>query len=178
MKKILYLILAIFILVVATGFFSRINQNSACPVEKALFTVRGNSMVGLLESGQEVTASMGYYQCHDARRGDIVLYKLAASSEPIVKIVRAIPGDTWSLQEVGDRYQIIVNGRVLTTSKNEPYQFGSKNAALLENYIRDYKGIIPENAYLIFGNQVSGSVDSSRLGLVSKKDFLGKVIPK
>jgi len=47
---------------------------------------------------------------------------------------------------------------------------------MLSLYERDYKGVIPKNAYLILGNLVEGSLDSSRFGLVGKSDFLGKVV--
>jgi len=36
------------------------------------------------------------------------------------------------------------------------------------------KGIIPENSYLILGNLVSGSIDSTTFGLIDKGDILGK----
>jgi type IV secretory pathway protease TraF len=46
---------------------------------------------------------------------------------------------------------------------------------VLSLYEKDYKGIIPEDAYLILGNLPQGSLDSSHFGLVGKKDILGKV---
>jgi hypothetical protein len=49
---------------------------------------------------------------------------------------------------------------------------------LLSLYEKDYKGIIPEDAYLILGNLPQGSLDSSHFGLVGKKDILGKVSVK
>jgi type IV secretory pathway protease TraF len=45
---------------------------------------------------------------------------------------------------------------------------------MLSLYEKDYKGIIPQNTYLILGDQPSGSVDSSVFGLVDKSDILGK----
>jgi len=38
-----------------------------------------------------------------------------------------------------------------------------------------YKGVIPENTYLLLGNRVSGSVDSTTFGLVDKSGIVAKV---
>jgi len=37
-----------------------------------------------------------------------------------------------------------------------------------------YEGIIPEGAYLIFGNLVTGTLDSTQYGLVSIEGIIGK----
>jgi len=46
---------------------------------------------------------------------------------------------------------------------------------MLSLYERDYKGVIPENAYLLLGNRASGSVDSTTFGLVDKSGIVAKV---
>jgi hypothetical protein len=54
-------------------------------------TVQGYSLRGLVEDGQTIIALMGYYNCHDIERGDLVLYSYAGSSDPLLKIVKGIP---------------------------------------------------------------------------------------
>jgi type IV secretory pathway protease TraF len=46
---------------------------------------------------------------------------------------------------------------------------------MLSLYERDYKGIIPENAYLLLGNNISNSIDSTVFGLVDKSGIIAKV---
>jgi type IV secretory pathway protease TraF len=46
---------------------------------------------------------------------------------------------------------------------------------MLSLYEKDYKGVIPKNAYLLLGNRISGSVDSTTFGLVEKSDIIAKV---
>jgi type IV secretory pathway protease TraF len=63
----------------------------------------------------------------------------------------------------------------LKNSQNQPYILDERGYRVLSLYEKDYKGIIPEDAYLILGNLPQGSLDSSHFGLVGKKDILGKV---
>ncbi|PIR87372.1 MAG: hypothetical protein COU11_00730 [Candidatus Harrisonbacteria bacterium CG10_big_fil_rev_8_21_14_0_10_49_15] len=167
---------------------------SRCYTEEVK-TVRGSSLSGLVEPGTQITAAMGYYACNNIQRGDIVLYHFGGSTEPLIKIVKAIPGDEWSLRPIDPRGRlpagqageddkeieenishIIVNNRVLENSLGEPYRVNAKEAKLLSLYLRDYGGVIQKSAYLILGNTVSGSTDSRRFGLVSSRDILGKVL--
>lgn len=46
---------------------------------------------------------------------------------------------------------------------------------MLELYARSYP-VIPQDAYMILGNQIEGTLDSSRFGLVAKQDIVGKVL--
>jgi type IV secretory pathway protease TraF len=46
---------------------------------------------------------------------------------------------------------------------------------MLSLYEDDCSEGIPQNTYLILGNLTSGSLDSSRFGLIDKSDILGKV---
>src|SRR3989344_1011328 len=150
---------------------------SGCSVEKKTFIVRGDSLKDVIESGTEITAVFGWYDCHDIARGDIVIYKFAGNKDaPIIKIVKGIPGDTLHVESVTRGEQIVINGKPLKNSKGEVYILDSRAGRLLSLYENDYKNEIPEGTYLILGNISTGSLDSSRFGLVSASDFLGKVI--
>lgn len=69
---------------------------------------------------------------------------------------------------------VSVSGETLKNSQSEPYLLGEGGYRILSLYERDYKGIIPPDTYLILGNLASGSLDSTRFGLVGKSDILGK----
>jgi len=46
---------------------------------------------------------------------------------------------------------------------------------MLKLYVKSYP-VLPDNTYLILGNKVSGSSDSTRFGLIDKSDIVGKIM--
>ncbi len=157
-----------------TGEEKTENQNQKCSVSMEEKIVQGYSLSGLIEDGQTIRAFIGYYDCHEIRRGDLILYSYAGSSDPLLKIVKAIPGDSFSLQNTGGGWAVLVNREVLKNSENEPYALDERGHLMLSLYENDYGGVIPADTYLIMGNLVSGSTDSSRFGLINKNDILGR----
>ncbi len=154
-----------------------------CPVIEEEKTVRGNSLTGLLEDGETVSVLIGYYDCNEIEREDLILYSYAGSDAPLIKIIRGVPGDRFELREAngdsdenGKVWHIIIGGEILTNSNGESYILNERGYGMLSLYEESYEGIIPEDSYLILGNLTSGSMDSSRFGLVHRDDMLGKVI--
>ena len=43
---------------------------------------------------------------------------------------------------------------------------------MLNLYVTSYQGVIPENTFLVLGNQENGTMDSSQFGLIHKNDVL------
>jgi signal peptidase I len=154
---------------------SNSNQSSTnCQIRKISEIVRGNSMSGILENGQEITVLEGYYKCHEVQRNDIVVYNYAGGNNHLVKIVKAIPKDSWYLKMTDSGYEIIVNQKPLKTSSGEVYKIPPSNVSMLKLYTNNYP-TIPENTYLLMGNLPYGTLDSTRFGLVNKADIIGKV---
>lgn len=149
-------------------------QSCVLAIEKK--AVQGGSLSGLVEDGQEVKIWRDYYKCRPVRRNDIVVYYFAGNSEPLIKIVKGISGDTFFLRQDGEARHIILNGEVVKNSEGEPYQVSEQGNRLLSLYIRDYQGVIPANTYLLLGNIANGSLDSTRFGLVSGRDITAKVV--
>lgn len=148
-----------------------------CPVQEKKELVHGSSLDPVLRDGQEVNILSGYYACNEVKRGDVVLYAYAGNENPVVKIVKGIPGDTFALQEAGDdTWHIMVQEKTLANSQGTPYLINASGHKLLSLYINDYQGVIPPNAYLLLGNIPSGSLDSTVFGLVSKENLEGKVL--
>jgi signal peptidase I len=150
------------------------NLNCISNVEERI--VHGNSLVGLIESGEKVKILFGYYDCNGVKRNDLIVYSYGGNENLLIKIVKGLPGDKFSLQKTEGGWHILINGKVLKNSENKPYLLDERSYRMLSLYERDYKGVIPENAYLILGNLVSGTLDSTSFGLVGKQDILGKAI--
>lgn len=150
--------------------------NLGCVSETTDEIVRGQSLSGVIEEGQTVKLQKGFYDCNQIQRGDIIAYNLSGRTEPIIKIVKGLPGDEFKLeQNQRAGYNIIINNKTLTTSSGTSYNLASGRQKMLELYIHDYNGIIPPDSYLIFGNMAGGSLDSTRFGLVEKAGILGKI---
>lgn len=146
-----------------------------CMVVKIKETVQGNSMNEIFKDGQEITILRGYYHCNEVKRDDIVIYPYAGNPIPIVKSVKAVPGDRFELKKDKMGYwNIVVNGKILVTSDNTPYALPETKSKMLALYADSYKNIVPEDAYIILGNLPGGTLDSTQFGLVNKVDFIGK----
>ena len=195
MNKGLYIILAILIVVLIFlnserfSFFNKEPQISSrdqtvntmdlksqdCSIKIEEMTVRGSSLDPLIKPEQTIKALFGYYNCHEIERGDVVLFDYAGNKNSIIKIVKGISGDKFELRETEGGWNIIVNNKIVKNSEGKPYLISGNRYKMLALYERDYKGMIPENAYLLLSNQISGSVDSTRFGLVDKSGIIAKV---
>ena len=152
-------------------------QNLNCVSDVKEKIVRGNSLAGLIEDSQIIKIFFDYYDCNEVQRDDVIAYDYPGSSEPIIKIIKAISGDRFDFQEIEGGWRILINGEILKNSQNQPYLINEQGHKMLSLYQEDYNGVIPEKVYLILGNLTSGTMDSTRFGLVHKNDFLGKVSP-
>lgn len=172
-------VLAVFFLPEETKIFSSdkengLVQNMSCVSSAEEKIVRGESLAGLIEDGQIIKVLFGYYDCNEVKRDDVIAYDYPGSSEPIIKIIKGIPGDKFDFQEIEAGWHILINREILKNSKNQPYILNERGHRMLSLYKKDYNGVIPEKVYLILGNLISGTTDSTRFGLVHQDDFLGK----
>jgi len=159
----------------AAVFSQPADEPGECQVEVEERIVRGGSLDPLIKDGETVRVLFGYYNCHEIQRDDVVLYSYAGNEAPLIKIVRGVPGDSFKLEQTEQgAWYIIINGNILKNSAGEPYLVSGKRYEMLALYEKDYKGVIPEQAYLIMGNLISGAMDSTRYGLVHKNDILAK----
>ncbi len=149
---------------------------SACVSEEKIVEVRGESLSGLIEAGEKLKLLVGYYKCNPVSRNDVVIYNYPGS-DPLIKVVKGISGDKFQLEKAANGcWQILINHEILNNNNNQAYCLNENGYRMLALYEKDYQGAIPENAYLILGNQVGGTLDSSRFGLVGKDDILGKIV--
>jgi len=195
MNKGLYIILAVLIVVLiflnseGLSFLNKISQifsqnqsNSIknleiqdCSIKTEEMIVRGNSLDPLIKSDQTIKALFGYYDCNKIKRGNIVLFDYAGNKNSVIKIVKGISGDKFELRKSDSGWNILINDQIVKNSENEPYLVSGNAYKMLSLYERDYKGIIPEDAYLLLGNRISGSVDSTTFGLIDKSGIIAKV---
>lgn len=158
--------------VVCAGIFFYLSAGGVCSQGSEWREVKGDSMRGIVEPGQKVRIKKGYYDCHEVKRGDLIAYKFGGGSDILIKRVVGIPGDTWRLEKSSDGSHVLfVNQIEQRTTLDVLYRFTEAQAKMLSLY----KSPIPEDTYLILGNQPGGTLDSSRFGLIGKNNLLGKV---
>ncbi|MBI1961067.1 MAG: hypothetical protein HYS45_00005, partial [Parcubacteria group bacterium] len=118
-----------------TGIIPRVGDGapeSTASADIAEFTVAGGSMLPVLEDGQTIRVHMAAYESTPIAAGDIVLIEQPGDNGYLVKIVKAIPGDTLALSaQPGRESQVVVNGEALTNSEGEPYLLPENKAAMI-----------------------------------------------
>lgn len=146
-----------------------------CPIIQETREVRGDSMTPLIPDGQMIQLLSGYYACHPLERNDVVVLQDASDTTPLIKMVRALGGDALHLAQVDGGWQIRINDQVLLTSDGRPYLLDEQRSQMLRLYEDDYHGVIPQGTIIVLGDHPGGTLDSTRFGLVSQKEILGKV---
>jgi signal peptidase I len=181
MKKIIIFIFVLSILIFSVFLYKEnlktIDESEIkeeCVVDYRMVTISGYSMSPFLDSGEEVQALFNYYDCYDVLRNDVVLYKYSGNSNLLIKFIKAIPGDTWNLKKTDNGYEIVVNDISLLNSEGKLYLIPEGSTKMLELYVKDYP-VIPVDTYLLLGDKIDGSTDSTSFGLVSKKDIMAKI---
>ncbi len=126
-------------------------------------TVKGTSLQGLLWADQLIKIyGLG---CGFPERYDYVVFRSDEADLPVIKQLWGQPGDTLTVLDNG-RFEI--NDTEARTPFNKPYRLlGSARTRLLKLVGR-------LDGYLVLGHP--GSVDSTRVGLLSKADILGYVL--
>lgn len=155
------------VVVLFSAFFGWSASQPSCGSPSSM-TVRGDSMQPILRSGQNITVSTGYYTCRDVSVGDIVVMNWSGNDAPIVKTVKAVPGDMLRVEGC----QVYRDG--------DPVRLWNATPYCLDGQAQDMLSIYEGNAsgYLLLGTNPSGGVDSTRFGLVGRRQVMGRVVDK
>lgn len=163
MKKIIKDIIPYVIIVLVVGL---IRTFLVTPV-----IVSGDSMVPTLKNRELLLLNKINYQLNDIKRFDIVVIRL--EDKEIIKRVVGLPGE-----EIMYRNNTLyVNGHEL----DNEYTYNGENDK--ENFdTEDFSlkticncNTIPEDKYLVLGDNREVSADSRMYGLIDKKDIEGRV---
>ncbi len=127
--------------------------------------VTGPSMFPTLKEGNIMIVNKLIYRVKDIARNDIVV--LMHDDKYMVKRVVGLPGE---YVEYKDNY-VYVNGEKFKETFLED-TVKTNNFSIKD--LGDYE-VIPENMYLVLGDNRENSLDSRDYGLVSKDLIVGKV---
>ena len=112
----------------------------------------------------------------EPRRGDVVVFRFPGASDPLIKRVIGLPGETIALRDK----MVYINGKKL----DDPWGRHADLRTLPPGVSsRDYFGpvTVPRNQYFVMGDNRDQSYDSrlwngGRGGFVPRRDILGRAV--
>lgn len=105
------------------------------------------------------------YRFTDVKRGDIISLKYA-NTKYLIKRVIGLPGENVYIKDS----TLFINNEKFEES------YISKELEYDDFYLKDLGyDKIPEGMYLVLGDNRVDSLDSREIGLISKKDIIGKI---
>jgi signal peptidase I len=129
-------------------------------------------------TSDRVLACRFCYHLHPPRRGDIVVFKTPAiaqqecgSQGTFVKRLIGLPGEVWE-ERSGFVY---INGRKLDEPYIKPDRRDDRTLTLADLPPRNRYKRIPDDMYLMMGDNRKSSCDSRVWGLVPRKNLIGNV---
>ena len=127
--------------------------------------VVGNSMNSTLENGDVLILNKFKYRFTDIKRGDIISLEYA-DTKYLIKRVIGLPGDTISIRDM----TLYINGELYVENYlDEGLEYDDFELSSL-GY-----DTIPEDMYLVLGDNREDSLDSREIGLISKDEVISKV---
>ena len=133
--------------------------------------VRGDSMYSTLEDGEVLFLSKITYRLSDIKRFDIVVVK-DLDNDLIIKRVIGLPGDKIEYKE-GNLY---INDKIIKEDYTDYIMEDFNVDSICEITNLECNGIIPNDMYLVLGDNRKISADSRVKGLIKKEQILGKTI--
>lgn len=123
--------------------------------------VNGHSMETTLYDNDIMLLNILGYRTKGIKRFDIIVIKF--QNEHIIKRVIGLPGETVKYEDK----KLYVNNQIIDdVIDNETSDFST--------YDLTSNGIIPKDMYFVLGDNRNNSADSRTIGLIDKKDILGK----
>ena len=128
--------------------------------------VVGNSMNTTLIDGDVLILSKANYRFFDIKRGDIISLDYE-DTKYLIKRVIGLPGDTIAIKN----NVLYINGEVYEEN------YLDKGLEYPDFSLSDLGyDTIPEDMYLVLGDNRENSLDSREIGLISKDSVNGKIV--
>ena len=133
--------------------------------------VRGDSMDDTLKDGEVLLLSKISYRLHDIKRFDVIVIR-DRDNDLIIKRVIGLPGDNVKYKD----NKLYINNEVVSDkySNGETENFDLQTICMINN--DECVSKIPNDMYLVLGDNREISADSRVKGLFEKKYILGKAV--
>jgi len=128
------------------------------------FRVQGSSMFPNFEDGEMILTNKITYRFSQPKRGDVVIFQSPASKKDLIKRIIGLPGETLSIENG----KVEINGQDL----EEKYLSVKTSSG---NFLTDGNTYtIPNNNFIVLGDNRPNSQDSREWGPVEKEYIIGK----
>lgn len=131
------------------------------------FWIPSGSMLPTLQVGDRVLVAKFWKWISEPSRGSIYVFKFPLDPErDFIKRVIALPGDTFDVREG----VVYINGQAI----DEPYVKNNDNFTLrASDVFREVPVKVPDDMYLMLGDNRGNSQDSRYWGFVPKENLYG-----
>lgn len=147
-----YLIIIIVILFIMAFVFS-------------VTSVVGNSMYPTLKDGEVLILNKFHYRFNDVKREDIISLKYA-DTKYLIKRVIGLPGEKIE----------IIDNKLYINDIEYKEEYLSEDLNYQDFKLSDLNySVIPEDMYLVLGDNRENSLDSRKIGLIKREDINGKI---
>lgn len=129
--------------------------------------IKGDSMQPNYPNGEYLLTDKISYRFNEPSRGDVIVFEAPGTNgDEYIKRIIGLPGEAVKV-EAGKVY---INGKLLEEKYLSPNLYTSSGA-----YLSEGKEItVPQNNFIVFGDNRIASSDSRSWGLVSKDKIRGK----
>lgn len=136
--------------------------------------VQGDSMLPNFHSGEYVLTNKLAYRFHEPKRGEVVIFHYPPNPKfDYIKRLIALPGEKIKIQA----------GKIIIFNNEHPEGFVLNEPYLKEGMVTSGKTgkavpegmeiTVPEENYIVFGDNRGASSDSREWGSVPEKNFIG-----
>ncbi|MCF7222679.1 signal peptidase I [Marilutibacter chinensis] len=132
----------------------------------APYRMPSSAMLPTLEPGSIVIVRAGAYREHGPARGDIVVFSNPADGNHWLQRVIGLPGETVSIEQG----RVLIDGRGLSEDYVDP-----GNAAMAYSFHMEPVEV-PENSYLLMGDNRDNSMDGRLTGPIHGDALVGQVV--
>lgn len=128
-------------------------------------SVVGSSMSPTLKDGEVLILNKFKYRFSDIKREDIISLKYA-DTKYLIKRVIGLPGEKVE----------IINNKLYINGIEYVEEYLSKELNYQDFKLSDLNyTVIPDDMYLVLGDNRENSLDSRKIGLIKKEDIEGKI---
>ena len=128
-------------------------------------------MLPLINPGDTITVKPTACLESPIQKSDIILFRSGIDKHPLVKSVHAVEGDVLKVDISKNTAKVFVNKEEIKNSMGKKFQLTPARARM----IKLYEGTLNPNTFLVMGDQLYGTNDSSRVGLIHKSDIIGRI---
>jgi signal peptidase I len=129
--------------------------------------IKGQSMIPNFQDGEYLLTDKVTYRFSQPKRGDVVVFEApGTNSEEFIKRIIGLPSEKISLSNG----HVLVNGQILE-EQYLPVGLATEGGIFLKE---DGTVTVPENTYLVLGDNRVASSDSRTWGFVAKNKITGR----